>query len=78
MTSEALVAGVSLVSILKAGDWARVHNPAGHYFSTYITNTDQHHTLCSKLSLALVSSQIVGKCQALTYVVMQICSAVRP
>ena len=42
MVSSALVAGVSLVSILQAGDWARVSNPARHYFSTYITTTDQH------------------------------------
>ena len=40
--SAALVAGVSLVTILQAGDWARVSTPARHYFSTYITTTDQH------------------------------------
>ena len=38
----ALVAGVSLVSILQAGDWARVSMPARHYFSPYITIMDQH------------------------------------
>ena len=38
----ALAAGVSLVHILQAGDWDRVSIPARHYFSIYITTTDQH------------------------------------
>ena len=37
--SAALAAGVSLVSILQAGDWAKVSTPARHYFSPYITTT---------------------------------------
>ena len=40
--SAALAAGVSLVSILQAGDWARVSTPARHCFSPYITTTDWH------------------------------------
>ena len=40
--STALAAGVSLVTILQAGDWTRVFTPARHYFSTYITTMDQH------------------------------------
>ena len=40
--SAALVAGVSLVSILQAGDWARVSTLARHYFSPYITAVDWH------------------------------------
>ena len=40
--SAALAAGVSLVTILQAGDWTRVSKPARDYFSTYITTTDQH------------------------------------
>ena len=40
--SAALAAGVSLVTILQAGDWTRVSTLARHYFSTYITTTDQH------------------------------------
>ena len=40
--SVALVAGVSLVTILQADDWTRVSTPARHYFSTYITTMDQH------------------------------------
>ena len=32
----ALVAGVSLVSILQEGDMARVFSPTRHYFITYI------------------------------------------
>ena len=42
VVSAALVAGVSLVSMLQAGDWAIVSTPARHYFSTYITTTDWH------------------------------------
>ena len=38
----ALAAGVSLVTILQAGDWTRVSMPARHYFSTYITMMDRH------------------------------------
>ena len=40
--SAALAAGVSLVTILQAGDWTRVSTLARHYFSTYITTTDRH------------------------------------
>ena len=40
--SAALAAGVSLVTILQEGDWARVSTPARHCFSTYITAMDQH------------------------------------
>ena len=40
--SAALAAGVSLVTILQAGDWTRVSIPARHYFSTYITTIDWH------------------------------------
>ena len=40
--SAALVAGVSMVTILQAGDLARVSTPARHYLSTYITTMDWH------------------------------------
>ena len=40
--SAALVAGVSLVFILQAGDWSRVSTLARHYFSPYITTMDWH------------------------------------
>ena len=40
LVAGALAAGVSLVSILQAVDWAGVSMPARHYFSTYITTTD--------------------------------------
>ena len=40
--STSLAAGVSLVTILLASDWARVSTPARHYFSTYITTVDQY------------------------------------
>ena len=39
--SVALAAGVSVVSILQKGDWARVFTWARPSFSTYITTTDQ-------------------------------------
>ena len=41
--SAALVAGVSLVTILQAGDLARVSTPARHCFHTYITTTMDWH-----------------------------------
>ena len=41
--SAALAAGVSLVTILQAGDWTRVSTPARHYFPTYITTTTDWH-----------------------------------
>ena len=34
---------VSLVSIWQTGDGARLTTQGRHYFSTYITTTDQHH-----------------------------------
>ena len=40
--SAALVAGLSLVTILQVGDWTRVSTPARYYFSTYITTMDWH------------------------------------
>ena len=40
LASTALVAGFSLVSVLQAGDWARISTLAGHYFSMYITTRD--------------------------------------
>ena len=40
LMSAALMDGVSLVSILQAGDWVRVSTQARDYFSTYITTTD--------------------------------------
>ena len=51
--SAALVADVSLVSILQAGDWARVSTLARHYFFSYITTTDWHQdsVLCAVLGL---------------------------
>ena len=40
--STAMGSVVSLVSILQAGDWARVSAPPRHCFSTYMTTTDWH------------------------------------
>ena len=52
--SAALAAGVSLVTILQAGDWTRVSTPARHFFSTYITMMDQHQDSmqCAVLGLS--------------------------
>ena len=52
--SAALVAGVSLVSILHAGDWARVSTPARHYFSTYITSIDWQQDSVQHAVLGLI------------------------
>ena len=38
----ALVAGVTLVSILQVGTWATFSMQAIHYFSSYISTTDWH------------------------------------
>ena len=51
--SAALAAGVSLVSILQAGDWARVSSLARHYFSPYITATDWHQDSVQHAMLGL-------------------------
>ena len=51
--SVALVAGISLVSILQAGDRARVSTPARHYFSTYITTMDWHQDSVQHAELGL-------------------------
>ena len=51
--SAALVAGVSLVSMLQAGNWARVSTPARHYFSPYITTVDQHQDSVQNAMLGL-------------------------
>ena len=42
VASAVFMAGVSLVSILQAGDWAKVPTPVRHHFSLYITTTDWH------------------------------------
>ena len=51
--AAALAAGVSLVSILQEGDWARVSMPARHYFSSYITTMNWHQdsVQCAVLGL---------------------------
>ena len=53
--STVLAAGVSLVSILQAGDWAKVSMLARHYFSSYITTMDQHQdsVQCAVLGLSV-------------------------
>ena len=40
--SVSLAAGVSVVSILQAGDWARISIPTRHYFSTYFGTMHWH------------------------------------
>ena len=51
--SAALAAGVSLVTILQAGDWTQVSTPARHYFSTYITTMDWHQDSVQSAVLGL-------------------------
>ena len=51
--SAASAAGVSLVTILQSGDWDRVSTLAKHYFSTYITTTDQHQDSVQQAVLGL-------------------------
>ena len=74
--STAFVAGVSLVSILQAGDWARVSTLARCYIFTYITPMDQHQDSIQYAVWASVSSKLVGKCQLDLYKVLHICLAV--
>ena len=52
--SAALAAGVSLETILQAGDWARLSTPARHYFSTYITTMDQCQNSVQHAVLGLI------------------------
>ena len=49
--SAALVAGISLVSILQSGDWGRGSAAARHYFST--TTTDWHQDSVQHVVLGL-------------------------
>ena len=51
--SATLAAGVSLVSILQAGNWARVSTTGRHYFSPYITTTDWHQDTVQHAMLGL-------------------------
>ena len=51
--SAALAAGVSLVTILQAGDWTRVSTLARHYSSTYITTMDWHQDSVQHVMLGL-------------------------
>ena len=75
--SAALVAGVSLVSILHAGDWAKVSTPARHYFPLKLLLQIGTRTLYSLLCWASVSRSSLGKCQTLTYIQSCICMTVR-
>ena len=77
--SATLAAGVSLVTILLAGNWTRVSTPARHYFSTYITTMDQHQDSVQHAVLGHAGSRSSpGKCQTLTYTQSCVCWAVRP
>ena len=76
--SAALEGGVSLVTILQAGDWARVSTPARHYFSTSLLLQISTRTPCSMQCWASVSRSSPGKCQTWTYTQSCICWAVRP
>ena len=71
--AAALAAGVSLVSILQAGDWARVSTPPRHYFPPTLLLCIDTRTLYSILYWALMSKSSVGKCQTLTYIQSCVC-----
>ena len=68
ITSTVLEARFSLVSTMPVGDWARVSTPAKHFFQYISLLQIGTKILCSMLSYALVNSQLVCKCQTLTYV----------
>ena len=51
--SAALVAGVSLVVVLPACDWARVSTPTRHYLPTYSTITNKHQDHVQQAVLGL-------------------------
>ena len=66
--AAASAAGVFQVSILQAGDWARVSTPAGLLFFQHIALPQiGTMTQSSMLSWALVSIQFSSKCQTFTY-----------
>ena len=52
--SSSLVAGISLVSILQVGDWARVSTPAKHYFPPVTLLQISTSILCNMLYWASV------------------------
>ena len=66
VVSAAFVAGVSLLSILKAGDWARVPTPDIIILLTSLLLIGTRIPF-NKLSWVSVSSHFVGNCQNLTY-----------
>ena len=68
MTSAPLVAGVSLVSMLQAGDWTGVSALARHYLSIYITAVDWYKDPVQCVVLASVSRWFLGKCLTLIYI----------
>ena len=75
-SSAALAAGVSLVSILQAGNWAKVSTQARHYFPPTLLLGISTRILYSMLCWASVSMCSLGKCQTLTYIESCICWAV--
>ena len=76
--SATLMASVSLVSILQAGDWARVSSLARHYFPLTLLLWISTKTLYSMTCWSSVSRSSLGKCQTLTYIQSCICWAVVP
>ena len=66
--AAAIAAGISLVSILQAGDWARVSMLARHNFSMDITNADWHQESVQHAVVGFMSRCSFGKCQTLTYI----------
>ena len=75
--SAALAAGVSLVTILQAADWARVSTPARHYFLPALLLWIGTRTQCNMQCWASVSRSSLGKCQTMNCNQSCICWAVR-
>ena len=72
--SMVFMADVSLLSILKTGNWARLSTPASYYFYTYITTIYQHQDLVQDTVLGLSShfGSNIELCK-----ILQICWAIR-
>ena len=66
VVSAAFAAGISLVSILQAGNWPEFLPQPDTIFQYTLLLQIGTRFLYSMLSLALVSSQLVGKCQKFT------------
>ena len=70
VASAALAAGVSVMSILQVGDWARGSVLARYYFSPISLLLIGTRILYSMLYWASVSRFFIGKCETLTSIAL--------